>query len=452
LTIILDLTLERARHENRSKRAAEPVTNKKVVTDAEHAGENATMNTVRTLRRYAAALGIAVFVAAPAAHATVHRVAPSQSLQAVVDAAAPGDTILVEPGTYYGSDPKYGLRITQNNLRLIGKVRQGQGEAGKVRIVYLKGSEQKTGVYAAPAGCDYDVQANTPLGQECKAKTLQGFYIRGFTVDGFPVNGIQTRWVDGFEFIRNESVNNLNNGIYPTLSANGLLQNNVSYGSLDTAMWVAGSENVRVIGNTLYGSVIGFEITVSNNVYVTQNRIHGNTLGIGLFHPNGAGNPPLPVMANWVIEHNDVRDNNRANAAVPGTFQSFLPPGVGILAAGVSDHVIAKNTVAGNNFVGIGVLGWCTANDGTPNACELEPPIWDPRANNNLVAQNKLFGNGLNPPPVPTAFIAADATYFQFEPEASGNCFEKNKPSGFTFVSSEPDGLLPTDGCRRPAQ
>jgi parallel beta-helix repeat protein len=410
------------------------------------------MNAVRTWRRYGAALGVAAFMAAPTANATVHRVSPSQSLQAAVDAASPGDTILVEPGTYHGTDPKYGLRITKNNLRLIGKVRQGQGEAGKVRIAYVQGSAQKTGVYAAPAGCDYDVQADSPLGQECKSKGLQGFYIRGFTVEGFPVNGIQTRWVDGFEFIRNESVNNLNNGIYPTLSANGLLQNNVSYGSLDTAMWVAGSENVRVIGNRLFGSVIGFEITVSNNVYVTQNRIHGNTLGIGLFHPNGAGNPPLPVMANWVIEHNDVRDNNRANAAVPGTFQSFLPPGIGILAAGVSDHVIAKNTVAGNNYVGIGVLGWCTANEGTPNACALEPPIWDPRANNNLVAQNKLFGNGLSPPPIPTAFLAADATYFQFEPDASGNCFEKNKPAGFSFVSSEPDGLLPTDGCRRPAK
>ena len=111
----------------------------------------------------------------------------------------------------------------------------------------------------------------------------------GFTVEGFPRNGIQTRWVEGFEFIQNESANNLNNGIYPTLSANGLVQNNVSYGSLDTAMWVAGSENVRVIGNEVYDSVIGFEITVSNNVWVTQNKIHNNTLGIGLFHPDGAG-------------------------------------------------------------------------------------------------------------------------------------------------------------------
>ena len=59
----------------------------------------------------------------------------------------------------------------------------GEVTTGSKVLLAIKDSEQKTGVYAAPAGCDYDVQANTPLGQECKAKTLQGFYIRGFTVD-----------------------------------------------------------------------------------------------------------------------------------------------------------------------------------------------------------------------------------------------------------------------------
>ena len=398
------------------------------------------MNTNTKFHPFCIALGMAALAISTAADAKVHRVRPGQSIQAAIDSAAPGDTILVEPGIYRENpDSRYGLRIQTENLRLIGKVVQGRGEAGKVRLV--RDGRQETGIYAAPVGCEYDaVEGSCPL------PDLRGFYVRGFTVEDFPSNGIQTRWVDGFEFVANESARNLNNGIYPTLSANGLLRNNVSYGSLDTAMWVAASENVRVIGNELHSSVIGFEITVSNNVWVTQNTIHDNTVGVGLFHPNGAGNPPLPVMANWVVEHNDVRDNNRPNEAPPGTFQSFLPPGIGILLTGVSDHVIAKNTVAGNDFVGIAVLGWCTANAGTPNACELEPPIADPAANNNLVSQNKVFGNGLSPPPIPVAFLAADIAYFEFE-GSSGNCFAKNTPAGFTFVSSEPDGLLPTDGC-----
>jgi len=256
----------------------------------------------------------------------------------------------------------------------------------------------------------------------------------------------------------------MHNGIYPTISANGLVQNNVSYGASDTAMWVAASENVRVIGNDLSLSPIGLEVNVSVDVQVRHNDIHDNTVGIGLFHPNSAGNLPREDMGNWVVEHNNVYDNNvfpneLPNPAPPGSFQGALPPGIGILVLGVSDNVVAKNNVENNDFVGIGVLGWCTATSTIPRFnCIEKPPVidgvfYDPSVNDNLIAQNKMMGNGTNPPPLgpPLEDLAADLTYFSVAEAgetSSGNCFEKNKPkNGFTFVSSEPDGKLPTDGC-----
>ena len=136
---------------------------------------------------------------------------------------------------------------------------------------------------------------------------------------------------------------------------------------------------------------VGVETKTSDDVFVKGNNIHGNVAGVGLFHPNAAGNATLPEMNNWVIEQNHIHNNNLfPNPAPPESFQALVPSGSGVLLLGVSDNVVSKNLVENNALVGIGVLGWCTA---LPFDCVPLPD--DPtQASNNLISQNTLNNNG----------------------------------------------------------
>src|SRR5262245_49610139 len=335
---------------------------------------------------------------------------PGESIQAAVDAAPAGSVIKVLPGDYtetHGND--VAVRITKP-LKLLAKSKISKG----VRVRLLPGPGNNQGIKAEPANeGDPDIV---------------GLKIQGFTVEGFHNNGIWLRHVNTYTIQGNESINNLENGIWPTLSANGQVKKNVVYGSQDSALWIEASENVRALKNDLHDSPTGLEVTISKNLLIKKNEIHDNSVGVGFYHPNAAGLPspyPYADLGGWELTGNHIHDNNAANTAPPGTMSSGLPPGIGVLVLGVDNNTIGKNQIENNNFDGISLVDWCIGAGlaGPEFGCDVNPALTESAPDNNEFIKNEVMLNGSNPP---SGFGAFAADIALLVGAGVGNCFDNN--------------------------
>jgi parallel beta-helix repeat protein len=282
--------------------------------------------------------------------------------------------------------------------------------------------------------------------------------VEGITIKGFRNNGLFGEHLDGFVWDDIESIDNLNYGIFPVLSKNGVISNSHSTGStLDSALWVETSENVLVTGNLVENSVNGIEVSNSDDVLVIDNEMRNNTLGLTvLFLPDIFDNKGsllrIDAVNNWI------HDNNKENTARPGSILSFIPRGIGALYVGADDSLVSGNLVEGNDFVGIAVVDYCLPFQDTPFDCSKDDDVTPEflagqAAENNRVVGNVLVENGTKPnpdppePPNPFAPFAADLTLLTVPPPLPplhGNCYEENEFETYfsffdTVILGDPD-------------
>ncbi len=316
------------------------------------------------------------------------RVESGQSIQAAVDAASPGDRIMVQPGTYREGG-RYcptqpaklcAVVVASDDISLIGEPRPGR----PVILESLGRQEQgiafaKLGV--TPAQCLHD-----------PGKHIRGAKVSGFTVRNFDGTGIFLFCVDGWTISSNTTVDNKLYGIFPIFSSNGWINRNLASGAHDTGIYVGQSRDIRVNENIAHDNVSGFEIENSEGVELDHNESYNNTAGILMFILPG---DDVLVSRHNRIQKNFVHDNNSPNSClVPGDDVCLVPPGIGISSAAGDNNVISDNRVARNRTIGILLTDACTAFHIPATSCNLG---FDPLPETTRIAHNTAHGNGFGP-------------------------------------------------------
>ncbi len=362
------------------------------------------------LRRALPALGLlvaaTVALPAPALAGGPGVVSVTTTIQAAVDAARPGDTVLVPPGTYHES-----VLIDKSDLTLrgsLGAVIDAHGFANGIRV----GSGEET-----PGPDGFPV---------CPPAALHNVAVEGLTVQSAEDNGLFMIGVDGFQVRGGRYVGNHEYGVFPSCSTNGVVEGNLAEGANDTGIYVGNDTGVTVTGNRAEGNTSGFEVENSSDVVVRGNRATGNTAGILVFVLPGL---PRTGTDHVLVEGNVVTANNRPNPVPPdsGEDLGLVPTGTGMLDVAGDDVTFRHNDVLGNDSVGIAVLA-------TPFAGQ--DPRVEPNPDRTIVVDNVLLRNGLHPDPLRSGGRAADVVY---DGSGTGNCFAGNVfrtdfPSGITAL------------------
>jgi parallel beta-helix repeat protein len=294
-------------------------------------------------------------LAAPALGETL-RVRAGESIAKAIEAAPPGSTIEVEPGTYHEA-----LVIDTPGITLRGVV------SGVKRPVLDGRGKLNDGVIAS----------GSP------------FTMTGFAVQHYRGNGVTTQQVDGVTLTDLVIDDTGLYGVYPIQSRNISITHCSVTRISDAGIYVGESERALVAYNEVFGNVAGIEIENTNDADVHDNVAYDNTAGILVFVLPGK---VLKEAKRNRVHHNWVLHNNTPNFGDPDAIVGSLPYGMGILVMGADDTVVENNWVRGNHSSGIGVIRLA------PEESAKDPEL-EPMADGTRVLFNYAVGNGASPHP-----------------------------------------------------
>ncbi|MER5641667.1 right-handed parallel beta-helix repeat-containing protein [Kitasatospora sp. NPDC002227] len=264
-----------------------------------------------------------------------HLVHPGESIQQAVDAARPGDGVLVLPGTYRES-----VRITTPHLTLRGL---GPGTV-------LAPAEQRAGEPAPAPAASCAAAGHGICVDGTPAAPLLGVTVADLTVRGYPKNGIDASGTDGLVVRGVHALDNGQQGISQEKSVRAVVQGNVARGNGQAGVFLAnaayeegGAIDTRgtVIGeNELSGNRLGVVVRRARELTVEHNEVHGNCGGVFVI-----GDENVPRAGALTVRRNHVHENNKY--CPPNPRLAFIQ-GSGIMLTGAEDTRVTENRVEGN--------------------------------------------------------------------------------------------------------
>jgi Right handed beta helix region len=248
-------------------------------------------------------------------------VRPGESIQAAVDAAKPGDTIVVKKGLYHET-----VFIEKDGISLRG-----------VKAV-LEPPTEPTSPCGPSGFCVLgDVDFNTGEVTEY----VEDVSISGFTIRNFEENGIIAVGAQDAKFMKNRAFDNHEYGIAAFSSTGTKMISNVTSGSDDAGLYVGDHPQAQatVAANETYDNFLGVLVRNALHGKIVGNQVHDNC--VGMFFLADAPGP----AGEFDVKGNKVNHNTRACPA----FEEAPPlSGVGIALLGAQGMEIEGNQILDN--------------------------------------------------------------------------------------------------------
>jgi nitrous oxidase accessory protein NosD len=317
------------------------------------------------------------------------KVVAGGSIQAAVDAAAPGTTVRIAPGVYHQH-----VVITTNGITLRGT---GPYLTRLVPPKTLSGPCKGNGICVLGK---MDAQGRL-------LHRTRGVHITDLGINRWPGIGVFAFGTRNLRLSHNVAIGNGEYGLARFDSVGGVMADNVARGSGEAGLYLGDSPNAHasIVDNKVFGNNLGIFIRHSHFVHVVHNVMRHNCQGLLVLddgQPEGAGDV--------TVRYNVAVRNNASCGADEG------PPikGGGILLLGATDSLVAWNVVRKNrggriNSGGIVLLSAKQLDGGS-----------NPK--NNVVRRNLVIGN--------------QPKDIRWDGTGSGNVFRNN-----ACGTSKPNGL-----------